>query len=47
MKKKLLGSLCGALMGLLLAHLGNTVLTWEFWAGMGLMVAYGVNLAAE
>ena len=47
MRKSVLSGLCGVLMGTLLAHMGHSFLTWEFWAGMGLMVAYGANLVLD
>ena len=47
MRKIVLGGLCGALMGILLAHMGHSYLTWEFWAGLTLMVAYGLNISID
>jgi hypothetical protein len=46
MRKSILGGICGVLMGTLMLHTGHNFLTWEFWAGMGLMVAYGMNCGA-
>ena len=47
MRKIVLGGLCAALMGILFAHMGHSFLAWEFWAGMTLMVAYGLNLSID
>jgi len=47
MRKSVLGGLCAGLMGTLLAHMGHGFVTWEFWVGMGLMVAYGLNLGLD
>ena len=47
MWKFVVGSALCAMMGVLLSHMGYYFTTWEFWAAMFLMAAYGVNSSLD
>ena len=34
---------CGGMMGVLLAHMGYYLTSWEFWAVFAILIAYGIN----
>ena len=47
MRTYVVGGLCGALMAALMIHSGHSLIAWEFWSAMILMLVYGVNLGID
>lgn len=47
MRKVIINGVAGALFGLLLAHMGYGIVTWEYWVGVSLAVVFIVNSLAD